>query len=68
MCHNSSACHAYEMWVELGHCHFCLGYLQSLEMGTRIFLNGSVCFNYRDYGTTTVVLYLNVVHCKFCSV
>ena len=22
MCHNSSACHAYVMWVELGHCHF----------------------------------------------
>ena len=22
MCHNSSACHAYVMWGELGHCHF----------------------------------------------
>ena len=22
MCHNSSACHIYIMWVELGHCHF----------------------------------------------
>ena len=22
MCHNSSACHAYIMWAELGHCHF----------------------------------------------
>ena len=22
MCHISSACHAYVMWVELGHCHF----------------------------------------------
>ena len=22
MCHNSSACHTYVMWVELGHCHF----------------------------------------------
>ena len=22
MCHNSSACHAYVMWAELGHCHF----------------------------------------------
>ena len=22
MCHNSSACHAYVMWEELGHCHF----------------------------------------------
>ena len=21
MCHNSSACHAYVMWVELHHCH-----------------------------------------------
>ena len=22
MCHNSSACHAYVMWAELGHYHF----------------------------------------------
>ena len=22
MWHNSSACHAYVMWTELGHCHF----------------------------------------------
>ena len=22
VCHNSSACHTYVMWVELGHCHF----------------------------------------------
>ena len=22
MCHNSSACYAYVMWAELGHCHF----------------------------------------------
>ena len=22
MCHTSSACHAYVMWAELGHCHF----------------------------------------------
>ena len=22
MCHNSSSCHAYVMWVELGYCHF----------------------------------------------
>ena len=22
MCHNSSACRAYIMWAELGHCHF----------------------------------------------
>ena len=22
VCHNSSACHAYIMWVELDHCHF----------------------------------------------
>ena len=22
VCYNSSACHAYVMWVELGHCHF----------------------------------------------
>ena len=22
VCHNSSACHTYVMWAELGHCHF----------------------------------------------
>ena len=22
MCHNSSACHTYVMWTELGHCYF----------------------------------------------
>ena len=22
VCHNSSACHAYVMWAELGYCHF----------------------------------------------
>ena len=22
MCHNNSACHAYIMWAEFGHCHF----------------------------------------------
>ena len=22
VCHNSSSCHAYVMWAELGHCHF----------------------------------------------
>ena len=22
LCHNSSSCHAYVMWAELGHCHF----------------------------------------------
>ena len=22
MCHNSSVCHAYVMWAELGHCYF----------------------------------------------
>ena len=22
VCHNSSICHAYVMWAELGHCHF----------------------------------------------
>ena len=22
MCHNSSACHTYIMWAELGHCYF----------------------------------------------
>ena len=22
VCHNTSACHAYIMWAELGHCHF----------------------------------------------
>ena len=25
VCHNSSACHAYMLWAELGHNHFCMG-------------------------------------------
>ena len=34
MCHNSSACHAYIMWAELGHCHF-LNMLAVLNVTTR---------------------------------
>ena len=36
VCHNSSACHAYVLWAELGHSHFCLG----TKMGTKNVLKG----------------------------
>ena len=48
MCHNSSACHAYIRWVELGHCHFL--YVPTVlnvvttgnGTGTKNVLNGTV--------------------------
>ena len=47
---NSSACHAYIMWAELGHCHFL--YVPAVlnvvttgnGMGTRNVLNGTMRF------------------------
>ena len=39
MCHNSSTCHAYVMWAELGHSHFLykpvVSNAESLGMGTK---------------------------------
>ena len=66
MCHNSSACHAYVMWVELGHCHFL--YVPAIlnvattgnGTGTKIFLkwNRALGFEFSIqfsvYGATTV--------------
>ena len=48
MCHNSSACYTYVMWVELGHCHFL--YVPAVlnvvttgnGTGTKNVLNGTV--------------------------
>ena len=48
MCHNSSTCHAYVMWAELGHCHFL--YVQAVlnvvttgnGTGTKNVLKGTV--------------------------
>ena len=48
VCHNSSACHAYVMWAELGHCHFL--YVPAVlnvvttgnGTGTKNVLNGTV--------------------------
>ena len=43
---NSSACHAYIMWAELGHCHFLYVPTEPLETARALimFLNGIVCF------------------------
>ena len=48
VCHNSSACHTYVMWAELGHCHFlyvpAVLYVVTTGNGTGIknVLNGTV--------------------------
>ena len=64
MCHNSSACHAYIMWVELGHCHFL--YVPAVlnvvttgnGMGTKNEWNRVIGFEFSIqssvYGATTV--------------
>ena len=67
VCHNSSACHAYIMWAELGHCHFL--YVPAVlnvvttgnGMGTKNVLkwNRALGFEFSIqssvYGATTVV-------------
>ena len=67
MCHNSSACHAYVMWVELSHYHFL--YVPAVlnvvttrnGTGTKTVLNGTVrlglslvSIQSSVYGATTV--------------
>ena len=62
VCHNSSTCHAYIMWAELGHSHFL--YVPSVSnvvtTGTKIVLkwNRALMFVFRIqssvYGATTV--------------
>ena len=47
MCHISSACHAYIMWAELGHCHF-LKWNHAL--GFEFSIQSSL------YGATTVMM------------
>ena len=63
MCHNSSACHAYVMWVELGHFHFLYvpavlnvlttGALQNFLKWNRV-LEFEFSMQSSVYGTTTV--------------
>ena len=77
---NSSACHAYVMWVELGHCHFL--YVPAVSnvvttgngTGTKnvIKWNRALGFEFSIqssvYGATTVrlsILYLDKVYYKF---
>ena len=54
MCHNSSACHVYVMWAELGHSHFLyVLYVPAVSnvvtngngMGTKNVLKGTVRFS-----------------------
>ena len=60
---NSSACHIYLMWVELGHYHFCIympAVKHGISMGTKIVLkrNRTLGFEFSIqssvYGATTV--------------
>ena len=66
VCHNSSTCHAYIMWEELGHCHFlCVPAVINVvttgnSTGTKMLLkwNRALGFEFSIqssvYGTTTV--------------
>ena len=81
VCHNSSACHAYIMWAELGHSKFFYGPAVSNVvtngngMGTKKILKGTVrlglslvsSFCLRRYycSESKPILYLNTVYCKF---
>ena len=81
VCHNSSACHVYVMWTELGHSHFL--YVPAVSnvvtngngAGTRNVLKGTVrlglslvsCFLSTGYycSESKPILYLDTVYCKF---
>ena len=78
MIHNSSACHSYIMWAELGHIHFYFYMCQLFQMqytGTKNVLkwNRALRFVFSIqscvYGATTVakvtILNLDTVYCKF---
>ena len=64
VCHNSSACYAYVMWAELGHCHFL--YVPAVlnvvtngnYTGTKNVLKWNLAFEFSIqssvYGATTV--------------
>ena len=80
VCHISSACHAYVMWAELGHCQFL--YVPAVlnvvttgnGTGTKNVLkwNRALGFEYpvfclRCYYCSEImpILYLDTVYCKF---
>ena len=78
MCHISSACHAYVMWAELGHCNFL--YVPAVlnvvttgnGTGTKNVLkwNHALGFEFSIqssvYGNESKpILYLDTVYCKF---
>ena len=56
VCHNSSACHVYIMWAELGHCHFL--YVPTVSNVVTNERNRALGFEFSIqssvYGTTTV--------------
>ena len=83
VCLNSSACHAYVMWAELGHCHFL--YVPAVlnivttgnGTGTKNVLNGTMrmglslvpvfCLRRYYFSETKPILYLDKVHCNRIS-
>ena len=81
MCHNSSACRAYVMWAELGHCHFLYepvvlnvvtpgngtGIKNVLKWNRALGFEISPVFCLRHYycSESKPILYLDMVYCKF---
>ena len=78
ICHNSSACHIYLIWAELGHSHFlhvpAVSNVVTYANGTgtknvlkRTVRFGSPVFCLRRYycSESKSILYLDTVYCKF---
>ena len=79
MCHNSSACHAYVMWVEFGHCHFLhvptvLNVVTTRNgMGTKNFLKWNLALGFEFSihpifclrSESKPIFYQDTVYCKF---
>ena len=78
VCHNSSTCHAYVMWAELGHSNFLTVPAVSNVVtngnstGTKNVLKGTVCLGLSFVSSllstareSKPILYLDTVYCKF---
>ena len=79
VCHNSSACHVYVIWAELGHCHFL--YVPAVinvvttgnGAGTKNVLKWNCALGFEFSIQSSVyycseskpILYLDTVYCKF---
>ena len=72
MCRNSSTCHAYVMWEELGHCHFL--YVPAVlnivttgnGTGTKNVVKWNRALGFEYYcSESKPILYLDTIYCKF---